>query len=103
MKKTPFALSLSVFLGLALSACQPHKVPVDQGNYLRLDQIGQVKKGQTKRQVEALLGKPILDTSLDPKHWIYVYSLKDGSKLVNYRTIIEFNDNDEVSKVQVVN
>lgn len=94
-----------ILLSLSMSACQPHKVLVDQGNYLRLDQIQKIKVGQTKSEVSALLGKPILDSSLDPTRWIYVYSLKDpdSKKMVNYRTIIEFNSKDVISKVTVVN
>ncbi|HTT39617.1 MAG TPA: outer membrane protein assembly factor BamE [Burkholderiales bacterium] len=75
-------LGLLVCLPL-LSACflLPHKIDVQQGNYLDKDVVGKLKLGMTRSQVRFLLGTPLIADPFHPDRWDYMYIDYKGGRL----------------------
>ncbi|MFK7887616.1 MAG: outer membrane protein assembly factor BamE [Gammaproteobacteria bacterium] len=62
----------------ALTGCGVYKINVQQGNYLKDEKLAQLKVGMTKRQVQYLLGSPIVQDAFHPDRWDYVFSYRNG-------------------------
>lgn len=61
-------------LALAASGCSADTFLVHNGNMPSADKVSMVKQGQTKNEVESILGSPSAVTSFDEKTWIYMSS-----------------------------
>lgn len=59
---------------MALSACSSDLFLVHNGNMPSSDKIAQLHQGQTRAEVEQILGSPSLTTSFDDENWIYMSS-----------------------------
>lgn len=86
-------LMLSVIFLLVISACsilKPYQAELGQGNFVLPEQIDQLQLGQTKDQVQFLIGLPILEGEATDTKWIYPIKQEDES----YKhLIINFTDN----------
>ena len=61
---------------LTLSACSLpvfFRVPVVQGNVVTADQVGQLRLGMNKKQVEYVLGTPLVKPDFENDRWDYVF------------------------------
>ncbi|MFQ3229556.1 outer membrane protein assembly factor BamE [Reinekea sp.] len=86
-------LTLSVILLLLVSACtilKPYQAELGQGNFVLPEQIEQLEIGQTKDQVQFLIGLPILEGEATDTKWIYPLKQEDESY---QHLIINFTDN----------
>lgn len=66
-----------------LAACfiTPHKMDVQQGNYLDQDTVAKLKPDMTRSQVRFLLGTPLLADPFHPDRWDYLYLVSKSGKL----------------------
>ncbi len=83
-------------LGLMLSACgsliKVHRLDVQQGNVLTVQQIKSVHRGMTQQQVIDRLGQPVLTNVFHPDQLVYVYTWQPGyGKLTQKQVIFYFN------------
>lgn len=65
---------------LMLSACSLpvfFRVPVVQGNVVTAKNVGQLEIGMTPRQVEYVMGTPLIDSSFETDRWDYVFYYRD--------------------------
>lgn len=115
-KFIPVRILATVILVLSggLSACSYLKFPgvyriaVQQGNIIDQKKVDQLKVGMTKRQVQFVMGSPLLNDAFHEDRWDYVYELRkgddtlrdrrftlffEGDKLVRYEGDYEPNDN----------
>ncbi|MDR1530289.1 MAG: outer membrane protein assembly factor BamE [Burkholderiales bacterium] len=70
-----------------------YRIDVNQGNYLTKDMVEKLKVGQTRQQVRAALGTPILDSAFHADRWDYVYSYrKSGEEVENRKFAVYFED-----------
>lgn len=53
-----------------------YRLPIQQGNHLDAEAVGQVKAGMTRTQVRYLLGTPMVPGAFDNDRWDYTYYLK---------------------------
>lgn len=70
------AARLSVLLiPLFLSACflVPHRVDVQQGNYVDQEMMSKLELDMTRSQVLFVLGTPLVTDAFHPDRWDYVY------------------------------
>jgi outer membrane protein assembly factor BamE len=66
---------LLLLLPLLLSACMlaPHKIEMQQGNFVDQEAVAKLKVGMTRSQVRFLLGTPLVTDVFHPQRWDYVY------------------------------
>lgn len=68
--------ALIIILAASLGACSYFplfRVPVLQGNVVTADKVKQLEIGMTPRQVQFLLGTPLLESTFGENRWDYVY------------------------------
>ena len=86
-------------VSLALTACTGvYKIPIQQGNIVTQDKLDQLKTGMTKRQVEFLLGTPLIIDSFHQNRWTYLYSIHQGDKTPERYEVTVFFENERMSK-----
>lgn len=93
-----------VVLALALaSGCASikfpgvYRIPVQQGNIIDQKQIDQLELGMTKRQVEYVMGTPLVRDPLRPDRWVYTYQLRRGDETLRDRRFVVLFENDRLT------
>lgn len=73
-----------VTLSITLAGCSSlefpwvYRISVQQGNIIDQEEIDQLELGMTKRQVQFVLGSPLLVDTFNQDRWDYYYSRRDG-------------------------
>ena len=73
-------LSIAVLVAL-MSGCSTyqfpgvHRITIQQGNVVTQSMIDKLKPGMTKRQVQFVLGNPVIDDQLESNRWDYLYTI----------------------------
>lgn len=89
----------ALLLALCLSACV-YKIDVQQGNLIDTDKIDQVEVGMTRKQVQFLLGTPMVSDTFHRDRWDYAYYLRHGrSDDVARRWFVVYFDGDRVARL----
>ena len=66
---------------LVLSACSfpgVYRIDIPQGNIITQEMVDQLRPGLTKRQVNFIMGTPLIRDTFDQDRWDYVYSFQPG-------------------------
>lgn len=79
LKIALIALCLSVVACSNNRMLRPHKIAIQQGNIITQEMVNQLKPGMTKRQVEFVLGTPLIVDTLNNDQWNYIYTLRVAS------------------------
>jgi outer membrane protein assembly factor BamE len=81
-----------------LAGCflRPHKIDVQQGNFLDQAAISKLKPGMTRSQVRFLLGTPLITDPFHPERWDYMYIDRKGGKLKEEKHLTLFFDGDKL-------
>ncbi len=87
---------LIIASALLLVAClKPYRIDIQQGNLITEKEVGQLKKGMTKREVRYVLGTPLVVDPFHSDRWDYYYSFKPGrGKTTERRRITVVFDGD---------
>ncbi|MBV8678906.1 MAG: outer membrane protein assembly factor BamE [Aquitalea sp.] len=94
---------------IALSGCTsmnpinwitPHKMEIQQGNYVTEDAVAKLKPGMTRSQVRFLLGTPLLTDSFHNNRWDYPYQDSKQGKLVDKKLLTVFFEGDSMVRVE---
>ena len=61
-----------------ISACsswlpEPHKLDLQQGNTVKLEQLEAISIGMTKSEVRKIMGSPMLSDPFHNQRWDYIY------------------------------
>ena len=73
-------ISLITILAL-LSGCSSyefpgvHRITIQQGNVVTQAMIDKLKPGMTRRQVQYVLGNPVINDQLNKDRWDYIYTI----------------------------
>ncbi|HEY7774780.1 MAG TPA: outer membrane protein assembly factor BamE [Marinagarivorans sp.] len=76
-------ISVSI-LSIALSGCSSlefpwvYRISVQQGNIIDQEEVDKLEIGMTKRQVQFVMGSPLLIDTFNQNRWDYYYSRRDG-------------------------
>jgi outer membrane protein assembly factor BamE len=77
MPRLAFALLVVALAGCSgvprIPGITPHKIEIQQGNYISQDMVSQLKQGMSKDQVRFILGTPLLTDIFHAERWDYVY------------------------------
>lgn len=94
------AVLLSAWIFASLSACSYFRLPVLQGNVVEPEKAEQLQIGMTPKQVEFLLGTPLIQESFGRPRWDYVvYYRNPGDDVYQQRLSVFFADG-KVSELQ---
>ena len=94
------AIALSLVVAFAVSCVRVYVPDVQQGNVITQEMVNQLKVGMNRRQVQFILGTPLI---MDPFHqdrWDYYYSLKRGKKYRAKRTLSLFFKGDALTEIR---
>ncbi len=69
-------------MGCLLSGCflRPHKMDIQQGNVITLEEVSKLKLGMSEAQVRDVMGTPVLINIFTPNRMEYVYTFQPGHK-----------------------
>jgi outer membrane protein assembly factor BamE len=104
--------SISVIASLFLAACSSdpvvnrlpfvYRIDIQQGNVVNQEMVNQLRVGMSKRQVQFILGAPMLIDPFHAERWDYVYIYNPGSDGTNpasqQRVTLKF-ENDRVASI----
>lgn len=94
-----FLIVLAV--AVSASACVRVYVPdVQQGNVITQEMVDQLKTGMTRRQVQFVLGTPLITDPFHQDRWDYYYSYKRGNKYRAKRRLSLFFKGDELVEIR---
>ena len=91
LTRTFFILS-SVLIISSCSSFSPYKVPVLQGNIIEDDDVEKLAVGQTKDQVQFILGTAVIKDPFHNHSWDYINSVQIGDEIVTERRLTVFFD-----------
>lgn len=98
-------LMLICSLALAISGCSGWRFPgvfridIAQGNIITQDMVDKLQVGMTPRQVEYVLGSPMVRDPFFPNRWDYLYYYETGSGKQADNRITLYFENDRLSRV----
>jgi outer membrane protein assembly factor BamE len=71
-----------------------HKIDVQQGNVIDQDDLNLLEPGMTRRQVQFIMGSPMVSDVFHQDRWDYIYRLKPGyGELTEDRVSVFFDGN----------
>ncbi len=71
-----------------------HKIPIQQGNALTVEQLSDLKEGMSRNEVKALLGNPVTRPVFNNNRWDYIYiSTNAENKTEKLQASIYFLEN----------
>ena len=72
---------------------QPHKIDIQQGNYVTPDMVAKLQPGMSRSQVRFALGTPLVTDPFHPDRWDYVFvQQKRGRVIQQQRLVVVFQD-----------
>ena len=77
-----------------------HKIDVQQGNVLTQDDINLLEPGMTRRQVQFIMGSPMVSDVFHQDRWDYIYRLKPGYGDVTEDRVTVFFDGNSLERIE---
>lgn len=96
MKK--LLIIITCFASISLGACSSslhlvHKIDVQQGNVITQDEVNQLKPGMSRRQVQFIMGSPMVADVFHQDRWDYIYRFQPGyGETSSEHVTVYFND-----------
>ena len=87
----PFCSSAGCFL-------KPHKIDIQQGNFIDQEAVSKLKPEMTRSQVRFLLGTPLITDPFHPERWDYLYIDRKGGKLKEKKRLTLIFDGDKLKR-----
>lgn len=90
--------------GILLTACAgllptPHKIDIQQGNQVQVQDLERLQPGMTRTQVKFLLGTPLLQDAFHQNRWDYLYYLQPGNDSARQSRVSLYFDQDTLVKI----
>jgi outer membrane protein assembly factor BamE len=98
-----------VLLALLLTGCKdvpmlpglgPHKIDVQQGNYVTQQMVAKLKPGMTRAQVRFVLGTPLVVDMFRNDRWDYVYVYQKQGTVTEHRKMTVVFQDDKLARVE---
>ena len=71
----------------SLSFPAVHKIDIQQGNLITDEMVDLLRPGLTQRQVQYVMGTPLVVDTFNPNHWDYVYQYRFGDGTIEERKL----------------
>ena len=94
---------------LLLGGCQyvpmipglgPHKIDIQQGNYVTQEMVDKLKPGMSRSQVRFALGTPLVVDPFHADRWDYVYVQQKQGRVVEKRRIVAVFKDDTLMRIE---
>ena len=101
-----YNLIILVVLSLLLSGCGSvtsfafpgvYRLNIPQGNIITQEMVDQLRPGLTKRQVNFIMGTPLVKDTFDQDRWDYLYSFQPGGGERVQERLTVFFENDQLT------
>ncbi|MFQ5936462.1 MAG: outer membrane protein assembly factor BamE [Acidiferrobacterales bacterium] len=90
-----------LLLAAFMSGCIRIYLPdVQQGNVITQEMVDKLKPGMTRRQVQFVLGTPLITDSFHQNRWDYYYSYKRGKEYRTKRKVSLFFKDDKLIDIR---
>ena len=97
LTRTFYILSV-VFIISSCSSFSPYKVPVLQGNIIEDEDVEKLAIGQTRDQVQFILGTAVIKDPFHESRWDYINSVQIGDEVVTEKRLTVFFDENGLVK-----
>lgn len=77
-----------------------YKMTVQQGNILTEEMVDGLELGMTKRQVNFLLGTPLLSDFFHTNRWDYIYTIKRGHQRMEQRNLTLYFRDEALARIE---
>jgi outer membrane protein assembly factor BamE len=93
--------SLIFILPLLFSGCflVPHKIAIQQGNYVDQQMVSKLKPEMTRSQVRFILGTPLIADPFHPDRWDYVYMTGKAGDVERERRLTVVFEEDRLVRI----
>ncbi len=75
-----------------------YRIDINQGNFITQDLVDKLKVGQSRQQVRAILGTPLLTDPFHKDRWDYVYQFSRNRQIVETRQFSVFFADDKLAR-----
>ena len=91
-----------LLLPLLLAGCMlaPHKIDIQQGNYVDQEMVAKLKLEMTRSQVRFILGTPLVADAFHPNRWDYVFMTGRAGDVRSQRRITVVFDGDKLKRIE---
>jgi outer membrane protein assembly factor BamE len=95
-------MRLLLLLPLLFAGCMlvPHKIDIQQGNYVDQTMVAKLKPEMTRSQVRFILGTPLIADAFHPNRWDYVYLTGKANNVHAQHKITVVFDGDKLKHVE---
>jgi outer membrane protein assembly factor BamE len=97
MSQTAQTLKLDDYIPI-ITQFGVYKIDVNQGNYISQDMVDKLKVGQTKAQVKATLGTPLVASPFRDNRWDYVYEFQRAGRVREHRQFTVYFKDDVLAR-----
>lgn len=101
MIQTLYVFAIALFLSACAEFPGVYKVDIEQGNIVTQEMVDQLAIGQTKAQVQFILGSPMLESTFTSDRWDYAYRVKHDNKMAKTSDLVVWFKNDQLAKFSV--
>lgn len=77
-----------------------HRVTIQQGNVLTQEMIDRLRPGMTRRQVQFVMGEPILGNTFQDDRWDYVYTIQVGAQERRQQRLTLYFEGDALNRFE---
>jgi len=90
-----------LLLSLLLAGCMlaPHKIDIQQGNYVDQEMVSKLKPDMTRSQVRFILGTPLVADIFHANRWDYVYLTGKAGDVRSERKITVVFEGDKLRRI----
>jgi outer membrane protein assembly factor BamE len=99
-RATLFAVAILLATGCSRSWIPTfYRIDIRQGNYVDQETVDQLRTGMSKRQVQYLMGTPLVADPFHPDRWDYFYSFEPDGGKIEQRRISLFFEEDTLARI----
>lgn len=77
-----------------------HRIDVQQGNVLDPDEVNQLRPGMSRREVQYVLGSPLIVDTFNQDRWDYLYRMQPGSGELETQRLTLLFDGDRLTEIR---
>lgn len=76
-----------------------YRIDIGQGNILTQEMVEKLRIGMTPRQVEYVMGSPMIIDTFHPDRWDYLYHLETGKGLSIRNHLVLYFENERLARI----